>query len=678
MYEPDYIIEKTDPRGVPRFMKEFEITPVQRQTMATKLDSVIIKGSKILAHHPNSDYVEGTLFLMAKAYFYRNEYLPSQIKCSESVDKFPGGEYSPDAHLLFAKNLLMQRNFEFGITMLSRCVDIAWQKERYDILSEAFRLQAEISLYKHDKEGATRPYLQAIAQSEDSEFSAEMQNALGTVYFRLGMFEEAAAAFDKVSEYSPSYVISYESDLYKAIALSKIGKNQDAAEILEYLDNDGKFEEWKDYTYVGKLYVIKNLTNEQEIIEKEKYADTAKAISNNRLLAVYYFEKGAEYYEENDYTKANTYFSKAKNSKTPALYTAAFLTKNIGDIFRYKKMLREIKPSGTIVDTVQSELNITPVRNNLEGEKSSLLYEIGRSFERLGKPDSSYGYYKTAAIEAPDTEYSARYFHAWQRFERDRGNMYIADSIAEHIADKYPNTEYGLDAMEKLGFVVDYFIVDTLAELYSSGQELRKNGEYMFAIDRYQELYKTAKTKKGSGDYAPKALYAIGWTYEKNLLMRDSSSSYYIKLLEEYPNSKYAKEFTLSLAYVDAIRSGEKIPDSLMQDPNRTIVPEFKPIQLQPLHDISTPTPPSDGLFDAFTSPETLIEKGKNFFNNTFDETVRSVDSTVNSSINDLDSLRNYEIPDIQKMLPNDTTNAKIDSTSQFLGSPAQDSTQKK
>ncbi|MEY3312045.1 MAG: hypothetical protein RL348_1388, partial [Bacteroidota bacterium] len=157
------------PAEIPQFLKDLIIDAGRLQPVAIKLDSVIIKGSKILKLHPKSDFIEGTLLLMAKSFFYKNEWVSCEIKCSELIDRFPMGDYSPDAHLLLAKTYLIERKYALGKTMLSRTVDIAWYKQRYDILSEAFRFMAEQALFEEDEEGALRPYRQAISQSEDGE-----------------------------------------------------------------------------------------------------------------------------------------------------------------------------------------------------------------------------------------------------------------------------------------------------------------------------------------------------------------------------------------------------------------------------------------------------------------------------------------------------------------------------
>ncbi|GAB5465119.1 MAG: hypothetical protein Kapaf2KO_05550 [Candidatus Kapaibacteriales bacterium] len=660
MPEPENLITKEERRGIPDFMREFEISSVQRQAIAIKLDSVIIKGSKILAKHPKSNYIEGTLFLMAKAYFYRNEYLPSQIKCSELVDKYPGGDHSPDAHLLFAKNLLMQRNFEYGSTMLSRTVDIAWQKERYDILSEAFDLQAEVALYQGDKEGALKPYLRAISQSEDSEFAAKMQNDLALTYYRLSMFEEAVDAFRKVEDFNPDYLAQYESQLYMAISLARIGKDQESAEILEYLDDDGKFEEWKPYTYAGKLYLTETILTDTELIEKEKYADTARDIANNRLLAVYYYERGMDYYEKDKYEKANTYLSKSKSSKTPALYSASFYSKNLGDISRYRKLLSEAENP----DTTVSDLNAN-TKTDGNAEASIMRYELARAFERLGKRDSAYKYYRLSSQDAPNNDYSARYYYAWARYEKERENYFTADSILEHIVDNYPRTEYGQAAMDELGFVKEIFVVDTIPELYDSGQQLRSKGEYNYAISQFRKVYQKAKNGNDSLGYAPKALYAIGFTYENDIKRRDSSAMYYYKLLEEYPDSEYAKEFSLSLAYIDALKTGN-IPDSLEINPNRAEIPEFE--EFKP---IRTPVRKKENsIFEDLLSPSKMLERGKNFIMENVDSTVNNFNGLVDSSMNDVNSLREMEMPNLNMTPSSQDTSASYPSDTLQLNAP--------
>ncbi|MBC8124816.1 MAG: hypothetical protein H7X70_03700 [Candidatus Kapabacteria bacterium] len=90
-----------------QFLRAFIIERAKLQPVATKVDSILIKGSKVVANHPKSKYIEGSLYLMAEAYFVRSEWVPSQQKCIELVERFSDGDFSPDAHLLLAKDYLL-------------------------------------------------------------------------------------------------------------------------------------------------------------------------------------------------------------------------------------------------------------------------------------------------------------------------------------------------------------------------------------------------------------------------------------------------------------------------------------------------------------------------------------------------------------------------------------------
>lgn len=151
-----------------QFLRALQIDRTKLQPVAQKVDSLLMKGSKVVAFHPKSDYIEGALFLMAEAYFFRSEWVPSQQKCLELIERFPEGEYSPDAHILLAKVYLMQRKVTQGTQMLSKAIDVAWYRDRYDVASEAYRIQAEMAIEDGDIEKAVMPYKQALVMCDDA------------------------------------------------------------------------------------------------------------------------------------------------------------------------------------------------------------------------------------------------------------------------------------------------------------------------------------------------------------------------------------------------------------------------------------------------------------------------------------------------------------------------------
>lgn len=599
--EPQNYTPTVPKSGPPPFMTEFVVEQQKLQPVKIKLDSVIIKGSKILANHGQSDYIEGALFLMAKAYFYRNEWLPSQIKCGELIDKFPAGDLSPDAHLLFAENMLIQRRFFAGKNMLSRTVDIAWQKKRYDILSQAFRLQADLAIFEHDIEAAVKPYRQAIAQCDDNEQKAKWQVDMASIYYKIGKFPEAERAFAKVQKYSPDYQSDFEAKLYRSMSLIRIGRYEEAEKILADLEDDGKYTEWKAYVFTARLTSLKFQNKEKELTVLEKYSDSA--FVNNPSILSYYFEKGVDAYKIKDYPTARKYFARTRNQKTQ-FYSASERLFYLLNTWEQKhtfeeQTLKKFKPGETPNDTIQAALALNR-------------FELGRVHEELGNKDSALVYYKSSAEMSPKkNKQTSRYLYAYSRIAKDTDPI-LADSLMEVLVDKYPDTDFGKEALQKQGYT-EYFVIDTIADLYRSGNKLRESKEYTFAVTQFQKIW----YQYPGSDFAPRSLYALGWVFEKNIKNIDSALFYYQKLIEKYPTSEYAKDVQLSVNYLLIVRSGKPIPDSLKVRA-QTKKPQAPVIKLEQTAKVSPMDKKKDGPgkigfdpMEVFKDPTSVFQKAK-------------------------------------------------------------------
>jgi tetratricopeptide (TPR) repeat protein len=560
--QPDIYTSEEHTIGPPPFMLEFIVTRQKRQPVQIKLDSIIIKGSKILAYKSKSNYVQGSLWLMSKSFFYQEDWMNSQVKCSELIDKYPDGDFSPDAHLLYSKNLLVQRKYETGEIMLSRTVDIAWQKKRYDILSEAFRIEAELALYQSDFEKALRPYRQAITQSDDGQLKARWQLDLAALLYRTGYFKQAALEFKKVRQYSPDYVQKFESYLYEASSLARLKYYAEADEMLDDLYNDGKFEEWRSFTVAQQLNVARLKSRDTSYIpppdldpSKKIDLSTAEikgdsAYASSQAMIAYYFERGVDLYYDNDYQKSRTYFAKSRMKRTPAFATSnkMFDLLNNWDLKRQnvEKLEKTMLDSGKIVS------------DSVKLQYANDLYALGRIHEELKNKDSVIYYYKLAAENAPlSLPESSQHLHNYARVIKDKDPR-KADSLLDVIVYTHPLTDFGKDAQNQLGYTKN-FVIDTVAELYYSGANLQKFGDFPFAISQFKKVFEKFPVSK----FAAKSLYTIGWIFEHPLQKFDSALYYYQLLLDKYPNSEYADDIRLGVAYKLAINSGEPLPDSL-------------------------------------------------------------------------------------------------------------------
>ncbi len=592
--EPEIFEPDKSKTGVPPFLDEFIVDNRMLQPVRVKLDSVEIKGSKILARHPKSDYIQGTLYLMALAFFYKSEWLPAEIKCAELVDRFPDGEFAPDALILQAKTMLIQRKFAAGKLLLSRTVDISWQLERYDVLSEAFRLEAELAIYEGDKEGALRPYKQAIAQADDNLMKAKWQADLGILLYRLGWFEKAAREFHLVHKYSPDYMASFEADFYKAQCLARLGKYDDAVSILDDLESDGNNEEWLGYIYASRMNILRLQGKLYEAGREEKYADSA--FTNHEALLAVYFERGMELFKNYDYHAARKYFAKARNQKTAFARTSRKMF-GLLDEWNVKRNLTlpqliEISKGKVYNDSVKSILCMN-------------LFELGRVHDQLGNIDSALFYYQTASDLSPaaDTN-TARYLYVWAFSMMDKEPS-LADSLFTEVVMRYPVTRFGLDARNRQEYASP-IIADTAADLFAKASRNRTEKNYDKAAQRFLQIHR----RFPESDHAPRSIYTLGWMFEKDLANIDSALYYYQLLIKEYPQSIYARDIKLSVDYLLAMRSGQPLPDSL-KDRGRRVVAPPKEVPI-PVPEENTKPKKDDGsgnLFDLFDAPGEYLKK---------------------------------------------------------------------
>ncbi len=529
------------------FIRDYIIDKARIQPVQTKLDSVLIKGSKILQKHPKSNFIEGSLYLMAKSYYYKNDWMNAEIKCSELVDLFPFGDLSPDAHLLMAQAYFIERKYLLGEQALSRCIDIAWYKDRYDILAEAFKFSAEHYIYFNDVEKAVRPYKQAIAITESGAQASKWHLELGSIYYRLSRWEEAEKEFHQVGDFDVDLLGEYEARLFRASSLIYLKKYSQAEEILDAMSSNENYKDWEGSLLAEKMRLYRLSGKDSLFIDSEKKADT---YSGNPNIAAMYFEKGMEYFKKNDYVKSRIYFAKSRGAKSPVARAAneyyTLLNEMETNKIEIHKTNQLVKKNVTITDTVRT---LTAAR----------YFAVGRVFEKIGKNDSALLYFYKAADSCPHSSPErAQFLYSIHRKIKDSLPT-VADSLMEIMAITYAKTEYGKEARAALGFT-ELAEIDTAGDYYNSGSRFRLTGNDSLAIRQY----KTVFTKYPTSKYAARSLYAVGWTFERKLFLLDSAIFYYKKLIAEYPMSDYALEVAPSLSAWDQKRIPPR-PDSLQQ-----------------------------------------------------------------------------------------------------------------
>lgn len=524
------------------------LEPDEVKANKIKLDSIILKGSLLMTRQAKSDYVDDAVFYISKAYFYMREWYQSQEQALSLIKNFPESKWQPDAHLIVAMDLLKQGQVEEAEKMLSRAVDVAFKFKRQDVLTEAFRLNADAQLAQGDPGGAIKPYERAILLSNSDEEQARWQYEIGVVYFRARNFEKAVEAFDKVNDYGPDDLTKFETGLQRSVALRTLKEYDEADKQLSELAAEEDFKAWQGIVSAEKLSLESDRSGAGTFTPAELAAVDSAGGKEYALYGVY--ERGVRSFLAGDYPTALANFTIVQTAKTTfqkkAHHYTVWLTYYEEQQFQAQQATR---------------IPIIPFPDSLAQRTAAAYYNVARFFVTFNVNDSVEHYYRLSMKWAPEGSIEGgRVLYALSSFLRRKGNGVEADSLLDVLATKYGDNEYAREARTQLGYT-DNFIIDPAKDLYMAGRSLMANAaDYPRALEKFGQVVRDYSFS----EYAPQALYASGLIYEQYLNIPDSALYYYSLLLERYPNSLQAKSVRSVVDATLAARTGEGKNDGLV------------------------------------------------------------------------------------------------------------------
>lgn len=529
-----------------------------------KLDSIVIKGSKLLARAPNSDYVDDGVFYISKSYFYQREWYPSQKKAEELIKNFPDSKWLPDAHIVLAMDLLHQGDPERALTTLSRAIDVGWAHKRIDILIEAFRLNADIHLANGNVDEAIRPFERAVQLSDNEEDRARWYYEIGVVLFRNGQFEKSLAAFERTLEQSPDVFTQFQAGLQRAVALRQLGRVDEATAQLEELRDNGNFESWRGLVEIEQL----NLAAQTgQRIDDSTMTAVDSAYPGKSYAAYGIYERGIKAFRAGEYNEALGNFQKVQSMPVPFQRKAQ----------RFAMLLGQYNEHHAKVDALNG-YPVNPFPDSVRNKLSDSYYNLARLFTVFQRADSSVVYYALAEASATDGSLSkARVLYALASVARAEGRERESDSLLEILVQGYALTDFAADARRTLGYT-DYAKRDTMEERYLSGTAFMRTGDDAHALAQFHRVIHDAP----ESDFALKSYYAAGLIFE-HVPNRDSAFTYYSEILNRFPLSEQAETVRPIIdGYMNARMQGRVPPpgsegSSVENDPNVTLSPDGIP-----------------------------------------------------------------------------------------------------
>lgn len=330
----------------------------------------IEKSKKLLQKYPESKYRDDAQFIIAKAFYFKGDYLLSKRYFEDLSLNYANSPHAKEVPLWIGRCLVQTGDLEMARYEASRIMRGTGNR---GLQADALLLMGEIAV-KQDSLDVAEGYLeQVIDKSPDGFTKAQAQFQVGRMRENRLDYNGALKAYETVSRYKPSESLKVEAIIRQTSMLKALNRDQDAVDKIQEMLLSDKFVEIRGQLEVelGKLYLV------MEEIDKAESKLTTIIEDYNRTEvsaeASYYLGK-LYLTEKLDYKAAREAFANVKTQSSRSSF-ANQASQMVKQIDRYEKIqLDHIN--------LQRQLSGLPV---LEKEKKKTSNNRSRSTNLRGR-----------------------------------------------------------------------------------------------------------------------------------------------------------------------------------------------------------------------------------------------------------------------------------------------------
>ncbi|HRF66773.1 MAG TPA: tetratricopeptide repeat protein [Ignavibacteria bacterium] len=552
--------------------------PRLSQESIDKFNIAIEKASKVIQYHKSSEYMDRSVLLIGKSYFFLGDYLKAERKFSEFISKLKSSRYLDEALLYLAKTQIRLENEKPALERLNALIKSSEEK---NVVSESYQSLAEYYLNRKDYENAIKNFRSAIEFSNDSEFKAQMQFLVASVIARSNP-KLASKEFDKVLDYNASYDLEYLARFNTAKNMVASGNFSGAVDIIEDLEI-----KYKDISAnLGQVNFLRGVYYDEKKDNKSSINQFYSVIQNFPATipsADASYKLGKYFESRNEYLNAYMYFKySTEQSNAGTFYKESLAKSNIykryfelrstitgetintdyNEEFRKKttkdydkntdpnKLPNKEGDNGksggnsrfeladSILTGEDSTFTIVDTSRAKERQISAAKFELAELFlYDLNRADSCEFYLKEAYSESLDYDFSAKVLFALSALYRKQEDIAKSEEVLNTIIKDYPLSSVANSSRKLLNLsIVDQAGEDIADSLYNEAESKFVRQDYRAALDDFTILISSYP----SSIHMEKAYLGAGWIYENIVNNNDSAYYYYSMLVKEKPNSEAA------------------------------------------------------------------------------------------------------------------------------------------
>ncbi|WP_340106249.1 type IX secretion system periplasmic lipoprotein PorW/SprE [Rhodohalobacter sp. 8-1] len=538
-------------------------------------------GATILRDHPDSKYVEPTISIIGKSYFYNRENFAALEKFQE-MQTVSSGREEQEAVFWQGRVYNQMKSITEGITFLEQQMSVIedWDP---DVLSRVRILLAQLYVEDSNWGRAAELLQENIPGLEEKEILARAYFLQGQVLERLEEFEDARIAYNSVPSSIQNYDLLFNANRKEAEVLRKLGEYDLAFELYRRMErNDKNIDVRTELQYELARTVqlrgeaMRALDMYESILRNEIITPTplTRAKIYNGQAEIYRFDL-------DDFKMAAAYYDSASQERVaenrlPESFNASELADSFGE---YARVSGEISRLDSLLylgklEPAAFDSVIAEIRLQRQKELEQELLQMQRQQNQIVNVEQET---ETASASAEASEYGflnirnqVRLADASIQFQAIWGDRPLADNwrrgadVMGSGISRLENSEDGntvirdTDVIERSSGIrvsLDLSEIPTTPAAQDSMVKRMESRYYLLANvfflsldmpDSAKVYYERIASNDLSPEYIPGSLYSLS---EIELLEgnTDGAREWGRRLINEYPNTEFAQRISSRL-----------------------------------------------------------------------------------------------------------------------------------
>ena len=511
------------------------------------LDRTIEKSSKAIHKHSmlikGKEYVktiDDAYYLMAKSYFYKQDYQQAQRVLNYIVHNYPKSNVYDEAQVLLARTLMRQSYFAGADELLEtiRYKNSGKKKKKFGIIFNAAKAEYHRTAPDGDIQEAI-DYIQAAIDSRPKkDFRTRLQLILGELYEELGQQAEAQKQFKKVIQNSSEYEMTFCAQMHMATNYDGSESNRKTiVKLLEKMLEDKKNENYRDQIYYALSEIAR--IDEDDDLQIDYLAKSVAVSTENNYQKTFSGVTLADlYFEKNEYRNAQHYYDTAM----------MFIPKNYPNYELIQKKSNVLKDLVEKLDEIDLQDSLLRIANLSEPQRKAWVKKMIANYTEAERKAAAEEAERMLAMQnaASYTNINTNssngkwYFYnqalvtsGQQDFYRRFGNRKLEDNW--FISNK------AQISFEDMALLNDPSLAKDTTDYDEDGNPIPKRETDPKKEAYYlQDLPLTQGAKDTANAIIAKDLYETGFMYHDLLNDTKRACNSFENLLKRYPNSEYS------------------------------------------------------------------------------------------------------------------------------------------